>query len=319
MAKKMNKARLTLTLILGMLTFLTSCEVTRKAITKTSNPGFEGFDPNYILPYSSDNIVAEAPLPKLPLPITSNLTQLQSLPLQENPEKPRELFNEIPPTNIEKEEKYRVHIVKKNESFWVIAKRYKINYKDLMVLNDADSKTILRVGMEITLPDKSNQTSEDSKHRKKYLPLPKDGKYIVKKNDNLWVIARKFGLRIDDIKYWNNLSNNTIHPEMVLIFKVKDLKSTVDKPQKAISKSIKKPKSVINPKLTIPTTTPKLTKPISIDSHDFYDHDLEKSDTISELANIYGSTPQLIKTFNKIKNDIELHKKSAIRIPVPKQ
>ena len=46
-------------------------------------------------------------------------------------------------------------------------------------------------------------------------PMPTD-KYVVKKGDSLYAIAREFGISVDDLKRANNLSNNNLSIGMIL-------------------------------------------------------------------------------------------------------
>lgn len=55
-------------------------------------------------------------------------------------------------------------------------------------------------------------------------PMPTD-KYVVKKGDSLYAIAREFGISVDDLKRANNLSNNNLSIGMVLTIPKKDTTS----------------------------------------------------------------------------------------------
>jgi membrane-bound lytic murein transglycosylase D len=41
--------------------------------------------------------------------------------------------------------------------------------------------------------------------------------HVVKSGENLGLIARKYRCSVDDLKNWNNLRNNTIHPNQRLV------------------------------------------------------------------------------------------------------
>jgi LysM repeat protein len=47
-----------------------------------------------------------------------------------------------------------------------------------------------------------------------------DNYYRVRSGDSLWSIARNHNVSPEDIKIWNNLNNNTIHPGNRLLLKL---------------------------------------------------------------------------------------------------
>lgn len=49
-----------------------------------------------------------------------------------------------------------------------------------------------------------------------YIPVNSDENYIVKRNDTLWSIAKKYGITVYDIKKENNLSSSNIKVGQIL-------------------------------------------------------------------------------------------------------
>ena len=47
--------------------------------------------------------------------------------------------------------------------------------------------------------------------------------YIIRRGDSLWTIARKFDITVEEIRNWNNLNNNLIHPGNSLLIAVESL------------------------------------------------------------------------------------------------
>ena len=92
------------------------------------------------------------------------------------------------------------HRVGPGESLSVIARRYRVSVKDLQHWNDISDPRSLRAGANITVF-----------HSPARAPA-KGGtvQYVVQRGDSLWTIARKHKVKINDIKNWNGLGNNTV-------------------------------------------------------------------------------------------------------------
>ena len=94
------------------------------------------------------------------------------------------------------------HRVRPGESLSVIARRYRVSVKDLQRWNNISDPRKLRAGKTITVYHSSTPA-----------PAPaKSGtvQYVVQRGDSLWTIARKHKVRVNDIKSWNGLGNNTV-------------------------------------------------------------------------------------------------------------
>jgi len=92
------------------------------------------------------------------------------------------------------------HRVRPGESLSVIARRYRVSVKDLQRWNDISDPRTLRAGRSITVFHSPTQA-------------PASGgsvQYVVQRGDSLWTIARKHKVKINDIKHWNDLGNNTV-------------------------------------------------------------------------------------------------------------
>ena len=47
-----------------------------------------------------------------------------------------------------------------------------------------------------------------------------DTYYQVRNGDSLWTIARNYNVSMEEIKRWNNLEDNLIHPGNRLLLKI---------------------------------------------------------------------------------------------------
>ncbi|MEJ8567605.1 lytic transglycosylase [Elongatibacter sediminis] len=95
------------------------------------------------------------------------------------------------------------HRVRSGESLSVIARRYRVSVKDLQRWNNIRDPRTLRAGANLVVfhtPTRQNATSGTVQH-------------IVQRGDSLWSIARKYKVRVNDLKSWNDLdAGNTIQP-----------------------------------------------------------------------------------------------------------
>ena len=87
------------------------------------------------------------------------------------------------------------YTVKKGDTLWDLAVKYKTNVKTIKDVNNLKSD-VLQIGQKLILPSKT---------------------YIVKKGDSLWKIAKEYGTTINDLVKLNNLKNTTLQIGQKLI------------------------------------------------------------------------------------------------------
>jgi membrane-bound lytic murein transglycosylase D len=97
--------------------------------------------------------------------------------------------------------------VRSGDSLWSIARSYNISPNDIMRWNNLKNNVIHpgnRLRLEVA--DTGGSMS--------------DSYYQVRSGDSLWSIARNYNITPEDIKRWNNLKDNTIHPGNRLLLKL---------------------------------------------------------------------------------------------------
>lgn len=106
------------------------------------------------------------------------------------------------------------HRVHRGESLYKIASYYGVSVRTLKRANHLRSNR-LRVGQVLRIPVRTQAvlyvSNEPTTPRSQALV------YKVKPGDSLWKIARKFGVRLYDLKAWNNLHSNIIRPGLTLL------------------------------------------------------------------------------------------------------
>lgn len=105
----------------------------------------------------------------------------------------------IPKTKKSGVETEKTYIVKSGDSLWKIANANNITIDKLKEANNLKSDT-LSIGQVLIIPETS--TGEIN--------------YVVQKGDNLYNIANKYGVVVDDIKKLNNLTSTTLQIGKVL-------------------------------------------------------------------------------------------------------
>ena len=141
-----------------------------------------------------------------------------------------------------------LHKIKPGESISKIALKYNIPSGMIVQWNGLTSVHKIRAGQQLALyinqsgkpPEKITTVSAVAK-KPKHKQLQKAGKiavlhadkkkvhitnasnpyrwYQVQNGDSLWTISRKFRTSTADIKKWNNLKSNLIHPGITLKLK----------------------------------------------------------------------------------------------------
>jgi membrane-bound lytic murein transglycosylase D len=112
------------------------------------------------------------------------------------------------PKYIPPEATYRYHYVRRGETVSVIARRYGTSVSTIARANRLGRNYLIRTGQRLKIPVQGQ--SYISYHPRS---LTKEGEkliYVVKKGDNLYVIAKSFNTTVQEIKRLNNLQSNML-------------------------------------------------------------------------------------------------------------
>ena len=103
-----------------------------------------------------------------------------------------------------------MYTVKSGDSLWKIANSYGVSVDKIKNANNLKSD-VLQIGQQLLIPV-SDTSVEEVKP-----PVSSSGiSYVVVKGDNLYSIANKYGVSVNDIKNANNLTSNTLQIGQVL-------------------------------------------------------------------------------------------------------
>ena len=108
------------------------------------------------------------------------------------------------------------YTVKKNDSFWKIARNHGVSMQNLAAYNDMPLNKVLKVGDKLRIPPggyvvKASKTSKKatktvSTAKVKPQPLPSDGVYVVKSGDSFWKIAKRYNLKTKTLLDANSMT-----------------------------------------------------------------------------------------------------------------
>lgn len=99
------------------------------------------------------------------------------------------------------------HKVRYGESLWSIASKYGTTIGQIKSSNGLRSN-VIQPGKRLTVYNYKAKAKSVGKSK---------GKYTVRRGDNLWLIAKRFGTSVKRIKKKNNIRSNNIHPGSVLV------------------------------------------------------------------------------------------------------
>lgn len=112
-----------------------------------------------------------------------------------------------------------IYVVRAGDSLYSIAKRYGMTVDELMKLNNLTSTT-LKVGQPLRLVFQENNTIPiDSSCYGEGYSEPVFVTYTVQSGDNLYSIAKRYGVTVDSIIQLNNLKNTNLSIGQVLKIK----------------------------------------------------------------------------------------------------
>lgn len=116
----------------------------------------------------------------------------------------------------------RTHIVRKNESLWIIAKREGISIDDLTAANNLKKNAVLKEGQKLTIPAGAKKVSYGSSapaavKSETSASAASGDTYVVKSGDVLGGIAHKLGTTIAALRAANNLKGDSIRVGQKLV------------------------------------------------------------------------------------------------------
>lgn len=110
----------------------------------------------------------------------------------------------------------RVHIVQAGESLDRIARRYGTDARTLAALNDITRPDLVVVGKRLRLPGADPGTAGQSSDGAAAVGSGSNVKHVVRRGENLTMIARRYGVTASGLQEYNSLPNSVLQPGQVL-------------------------------------------------------------------------------------------------------
>lgn len=163
-----------------------------------------------------------------PAPAPGSSTASEPAPAPGSSNEPSSVANTTKPAPVSEEPKAtgsgRTHVVRKNESLWIIAKREGISIDDLTAANGLKKNAVLKEGQKLVIPANARKVSyasgsgsSSSKSETSHTATASGDTYTVKSGDVLGTIARKHGVTTAALRAANNLKGDSIHVGQKLV------------------------------------------------------------------------------------------------------
>lgn len=104
---------------------------------------------------------------------------------------------------------YVVHKIQSGETLYAIARKYGANPQEVIRANPGSEKTI-RAGENLMIPTSRTATASTETGTNRTTPAEGAKYHMVATGETLFKIATAYNISIDDLKSWNNLSNDNI-------------------------------------------------------------------------------------------------------------
>lgn len=184
-----------------------------------------------------------------------------------------------------KEAKQRsIHIVRSGENLGLIAQKYRTTVSRIQALNGLRGTNIYPGQKLIVFNTTSSASIKTSSNQSSVSDNISTGPYHqVRSGENIALIAKKYGVSVEQIKDWNNISGSLINIGQKL---------RVQSPEKAVPDS---------------STAQAM-------SGDIIFHTVKSGDTLWDIAKEYNSTVEIIRELNQLGNSSKLQLGQKLKV-----
>ncbi len=214
------------------------------------------------------------------------------------------------------------HKVRRGETLSGIASRYGVRVSEITSANSIRNKHRIRVGQVLTIPGGDFRG-----------PVDRSGIHVVRRNETLSSIAKRYGVSVSDLERWNSLSSrDLIYPGQKLVLAAGQVRDGSDfvhrvSPGETLSEiagkyevSLKailaandlRPDAPIYPdqKIRIPGAR------LASAGNSMAVHKVKRGDTISGIASRHGVSTSAVLAANDLDSSSRIYPGQEILIPV---
>jgi LysM repeat protein len=163
------------------------------------------------------------------------------------------LILKIPYSPRQKSADAKYHTVAPKETLYSISKLYGITTDEIKQWNNLTDNN-LTVGQEIVVKKSGTKTASQSANANKTNSSNKGGLHTVAEKETMFSIARQYGITVDQLKQWNNLTSNELKIGQVLVVsnttQNKGLQKSTAGANASLEKEIKKEEGKVQNQVT---------------------------------------------------------------------
>lgn len=122
------------------------------------------------------------------------------------------------------------HRVKRGETLSIIAEKYRVGMSAIVRTNNINHRNYIIAGQMLKIPKKGVVSSKTQKYKR-----PKKApslRHVVKSGDSLWIIAKRYGEKTQQIQEKNHLHSTRLHIGQVLMIPQSEVEATADEGSK---------------------------------------------------------------------------------------
>lgn len=191
----------------------------------------------------------------------------------------------------------REHLVQENQTLFSIARMYGVTVNDLMTWNNLSSHRI-RVGQKLVV----SPAMEEGQ------PLLSPGVYVVQTGDTLEMVAKRFGLRPDDLARLNALESSRLRPGMRLLLRPPTTPVHVVQEGETLHRlslihGISVQDLMAINSLSSPTIRPGQLLRVRFPDSIPLTHEVLEMDSLPSLARLYGLDEEDLRRLNNLSSD----------------
>lgn len=196
-----------------------------------------------------------------------------------------------------------IYKVEAKETYYSIAKKYNVSYKDVMEFNDSQ---FLQVGVTLKIPTTIPFSSNNIASSNTEITT-----YTIKAKDNLNLLAEKFGTTVNEIKALNGLTS--INLQIGQVLKIPNNTGTKVEEVAKVPAPEPEKKAIYIPAIKTPVVENKIVS--TNENATVLEHTIKAKENLNLLASKYGTTVDQIKALNGL-NSNNLQVGQVLKIPV---